>query len=69
MAVQMAQQHFDKYKQILDSSLSDKSKPWAQAFEFLEKKTCINRSYIFLGKLVKQLCEKLKKQITRGNYD
>lgn len=45
---------FDHFKENIDKSLRDKSKPWTQAFEFLESKSNIPRLYLFLGK---KLCD------------
>jgi len=49
MAAQIATEQFDKYKETLESALRDKSKPWAQAFEFVEAKTNIPRLYLFFA--------------------
>lgn len=44
-----AQQCFFEFTQVLYSSLSDQSKPWTPTFDFLEQKSTVNRSYLFLG--------------------
>lgn len=40
----------DQVKNFLDKSLQDKSKPWFQAFDFLESKTGVSRVHLFAGK-------------------
>lgn len=52
MAAQVAQvqQFFDQYKDTLDKSLNDKSKPWTKVFNTIEEKTNIPKVYLFLGK-------------------
>lgn len=41
-----------EYKDTLDRSLNDKSKPWTKYFEIAEQKSGVNRVYIFVGTLV-----------------
>ncbi|KAL5287848.1 REEP5 family protein [Megaselia abdita] len=39
----------DQVKSFVDKALQDKSKPWFQAFDFLEKKSGVNRTHLFAG--------------------
>lgn len=39
-----------EYKDNIEQSLNDKSKPWTKYFELAEQKVGVNRVYIFLGK-------------------
>uniref|UniRef100_A0A1A9VM85 Receptor expression-enhancing protein n=1 Tax=Glossina austeni TaxID=7395 RepID=A0A1A9VM85_GLOAU len=39
----------DHYKEVLDRTLSDKTKPWNKGFEYVELKTSVPRTYLFLG--------------------
>lgn len=39
-----------EYKDTIERSLNDKNSPWAKYFEVAEKKTGVNRVYIFIGK-------------------
>lgn len=55
MAAQV-QQFFDQYKDTLDKSLNDQSKPWSKVFEKVEEKTNIPKLYLFLGKLYTYIC-------------
>lgn len=38
-----------EYKDTLERSLVDKSKPWTKYFDKAEQKTGVNRVYIFVG--------------------
>ncbi|KAF9795989.1 hypothetical protein SFRURICE_010086 [Spodoptera frugiperda] len=40
---------FQDYKDSLERSLNDKAKPWTRYFELAEKKTGVNRVYLFVG--------------------
>lgn len=42
---------FQDYKDSLERSLNDKAKPWTRYFELAEKKTGVNRVYLFVGTL------------------
>ena len=42
-------QHFEKYREYLEASLRDPSKPWSRAFDFVEAKTTVPRIYLFIG--------------------
>uniref|UniRef100_A0A1L8EHN0 Receptor expression-enhancing protein n=1 Tax=Haematobia irritans TaxID=7368 RepID=A0A1L8EHN0_HAEIR len=48
MAAQV-QQFLDQYKDTVDASLNDKSKPWSKIFHTVEEKTNIPKFYLFLG--------------------
>lgn len=41
-----------EYKDNIEQSLNDKSKPWTKYFELAEQKVGVNRLYIFLGKFL-----------------
>lgn len=38
-----------EYKDTLERTLNDKSKPWTKFFEKAEAKTGVNRVYLFVG--------------------
>lgn len=39
----------NNYKEQIDKIVSDKNKPWSQAFDVIHQKTGLDKSYIFLG--------------------
>ncbi|XP_054738529.1 receptor expression-enhancing protein 5 isoform X1 [Anastrepha obliqua] len=39
----------EKYREPVEKALRDRSKPWTQAFDFVEAKTNVPRLYLFLG--------------------
>lgn len=43
-------QRVDELKQSVNQSLSDSTKPWKAAFDFVEEKTGVPRLYLFSGK-------------------
>lgn len=45
----MASAQVDKIKNTIEKSLKDNTKPWTQAFGFLEEKSNVPRLYIFFG--------------------
>lgn len=38
-----------EYKETLERSLVDKSKPWTKYFDKAEQRTGVNRVYLFVG--------------------
>lgn len=43
-------QRIEEVKQSVNKSLSDSTKPWKAAFDFVEEKTGVPRLYLFAGK-------------------
>lgn len=43
-------QRIEEFKQTVNTSLNDSTKPWKAAFDFLEEKSGVPRLYLFSGK-------------------
>lgn len=48
-------QRVEEIKQTVNNSLSDSTKPWKAAFDFVEEKTGVPRLYLFSGKYLEDI--------------